>query len=60
MTTPATTPTPVPTGHPRLLAWVAEVTALTSPDAVVWCDGTDTQWQQLTEQLIAAGSWAPR
>ena len=32
-----------PTSHPRLLAWVREVAELTTPDAVVWCDGSQAE-----------------
>jgi phosphoenolpyruvate carboxykinase (GTP) len=52
----ATTPTTATTTHPRLLAWVEEVAALTTPARVVWCDGTDAQWTALTDQLVAAGT----
>ncbi|GAA1388143.1 phosphoenolpyruvate carboxykinase (GTP) [Catellatospora chokoriensis] len=47
---------PAPTTHSRLLAWVAEVTALTTPARVVWCDGSDGEWQRLTGQLADAGT----
>ncbi|MGE5828984.1 MAG: phosphoenolpyruvate carboxykinase (GTP) [Micromonosporaceae bacterium] len=45
-----------PTVHARLLAWVREVAALTKPDRVVWCDGTDEEWRQLTDGLVMAGT----
>jgi phosphoenolpyruvate carboxykinase (GTP) len=45
-----------PTSHPRLLAWVTEIAELTRPDAVVWCDGSDAEWQRLTGQLVDAGT----
>src|SRR5215475_5595899 len=45
-----------PTAHPKLLAWVREVAALTTPDRIVWCDGSDAEWQRLTEELVAAGT----
>jgi phosphoenolpyruvate carboxykinase (GTP) len=44
-----------PTQHRRLIAWVDEVAALTTPDAVVWCDGSDTEWDRLTGALVDAG-----
>ncbi|WP_203696290.1 phosphoenolpyruvate carboxykinase (GTP), partial [Catellatospora coxensis] len=47
---------PAPTTHPRLVAWVAEVAALTTPAQVVWCDGSDDEWKRLTEQLVAVGT----
>jgi phosphoenolpyruvate carboxykinase (GTP) len=45
-----------PTSHPRLLAWVREVAELTTPDQVVWCDGSPEEWQRLTDELVAAGT----
>ena len=44
-------------GHARLRAWVAEVAALTQPDAVVWCDGSADEWERLTDELVAAGTF---
>ena len=57
----AETPTPAaegaPTRHAKLLAWVAEVAALTQPDEVVWCDGSVDEWERLTDELVAAGTF---
>ncbi|WP_305785063.1 phosphoenolpyruvate carboxykinase (GTP) [Symbioplanes lichenis] len=44
------------TDHVRLLDWVREVTALTLPDRVHWCDGSDAEWVRLTDELVAAGT----
>jgi phosphoenolpyruvate carboxykinase (GTP) len=48
--------TPAPTRHKRLIAWVGEIAALTKPDKVRWCDGSDAEWDQLTEELVRAGT----
>jgi phosphoenolpyruvate carboxykinase (GTP) len=45
-----------PTRHQALLDWVAEIAAHTQPDAVRWCDGSDAEWAELTDQLVAAGT----
>jgi phosphoenolpyruvate carboxykinase (GTP) len=45
-----------PTAHPKLLAWVREVAELTTPDRIVWCDGSDAEWQRLTGELVDAGT----
>lgn len=45
-----------PTSHRRLLDWVNEVAELTQPASVQWCDGSDAEWTQLTDQLVAAGT----
>ena len=58
MTDTATSPasTNPPTIHRRLLAWVDEVAALTTPARVYWCDGSDEEWQRLTGDLVDAGT----
>ena len=48
-----------PTSHPRLLAWVREVAELTTPERVVWCDGSQAEWDRLTGELVAAGALVP-
>jgi phosphoenolpyruvate carboxykinase (GTP) len=47
---------PAPTKHKRLIAWVREMAALTKPDRVHWCDGSDAEWDALTDALVAAGT----
>ncbi|HEX4096564.1 MAG TPA: phosphoenolpyruvate carboxykinase (GTP), partial [Caulobacteraceae bacterium] len=47
---------PAPTRHAKLVAWVREVAALTKPDRVVWCDGSEAEWERLAAELVAAGT----
>ncbi|HUO11536.1 MAG TPA: phosphoenolpyruvate carboxykinase (GTP), partial [Caulobacteraceae bacterium] len=47
---------PAPTSHQRLIAWVAEIAALTKPDRVCWCDGSEAEWRRLTEELVQSGT----
>ncbi|MXP21924.1 phosphoenolpyruvate carboxykinase (GTP) [Gordonia sp. HNM0687] len=56
-TIPGLDPNTAPTKHAGLLAWVAEVAELTQPERVVWADGTDEEWQRLSEQLVEAGTF---
>jgi phosphoenolpyruvate carboxykinase (GTP) len=45
-----------PTRHQALIDWVAEIAAITKPDAVRWCDGSDAEWDELTAMLVDAGT----
>ncbi len=43
--------------NPKLVAWVAEMVALCKPAAVHWCDGSDTEYQQLCQLLVKSGTF---
>ena len=42
--------------HTRLVAWVADIAALTQAQDVVWCDGSQAEYERLCEQLVAGGT----
>ena len=43
------------TSLPELAEWVGEIAELTKPDVVVWCDGSQAEWERLTSLLVANG-----
>ena len=47
---------PAPTLHVGLVAWVSRIAALTKPDRIHWCDGSEQEWDALTSEMVAAGT----
>lgn len=46
-----------PTRHRALIDWVEQITALSRPDAVHWCDGSQMEWEELAERLVRSGTF---
>lgn len=46
-----------PTNNRKLLAWVEDVAALTTPDAVEWCDGSAGEYDRLCQSLVESGTF---
>ncbi len=45
----------MPTGNAAIDRWVDEVRELTTPDQVVFCDGTEAEKDRLTAECLASG-----
>ena len=46
-----------PTQHKKLIAWVEEISRLTTPDRIHWCDGSEKEYDELCQLLVDAGTF---
>src|SRR5437660_1482749 len=46
-----------PTKNQRLRQWVDQVASLTSPEQVVWCDGSADEYDRLARMLVDSGTF---
>ena len=40
----------------KLLAWVDEMATLCQPDNIVWCDGSDAEWDAMWDIMVKGGT----
>ncbi len=45
------------TTYAALQKWVDETAALCTPAEIVWCDGSQAEWDRLTRQLCDQGTF---
>src|SRR5436190_23864500 len=57
MTTTTDTKQTRPTNHSALNAWVDEMAALCQPEKVVWCDGSEHEYQELCDLMVQSGTF---
>jgi len=43
--------------HPVCRQWVSEIAQLAKPERIVWCDGSEGEYQQLCDELVAKGTF---
>ncbi|GAA1570931.1 phosphoenolpyruvate carboxykinase (GTP) [Actinomadura kijaniata] len=46
-----------PTSHAELIDWVRGIAELTQPERIEWCDGSDAEWERLTDLLVEQGTF---
>lgn len=44
------------TNNSHLVAWVDRMVSLCQPDSVMWCDGSQQEWDSLWELMLASGT----
>ena len=47
------------TNNQKLLDWVNEMSSLTQPNEIYWCDGSKEEYDDLCSKMVAAGTLSP-
>ncbi len=51
------TSAPAQVRHDGVIRWVDEMTTLCAPSSVVWCDGSEEEYDRLCNELVEAGTF---
>ena len=46
-----------PTTNAKLLSWVSEWAEILQPDDIYWCDGSEEEYDRLTQELVDSGTF---
>src|SRR5438105_3153603 len=46
-----------PTKNQKLLAWVEQMAELCQPDDVVWCDGSQEEYDRICQEMVDSGTF---
>lgn len=49
----------VPTKNAKLIGWVDEIAAMTTPDAIVWCNGSKAEYNAMIKIMVDGGLAKP-
>jgi phosphoenolpyruvate carboxykinase (GTP) len=55
----STYPAAAPTTNKAVVEWVEKTAAMTKPDRIYWCDGSEAEKKRLTEEAVAQGILIP-
>jgi len=49
--------TPVYVKHQQAIEWISKIVDLVKPDRVVWCDGSQAEYDRLCEAMVQSGTF---